>query len=396
MNHESFPLASHCPICNSTNGEPFLHQASMPVSCHHLHTEQNSAKATPCGEIELYLCHHCGLIYNRKFDPNKFQYQAGYENAQHFSARFREYLENLAGELTEQFGLSNKKIVELGCGDGLFLSLLCRDGANVGKGYDPSSQSNQQFSSPNVEIFPRYFMQDDLAESCDLICARHVLEHLHQPTKLLQLIREALLERRGSVYFEVPSAEYMLEAESCWDLIYEHCLYFTRPSMEWLLRSHGFDHIKIKERFGGQFLTVTATVGEINRLDFVPLAIDQLSLLRNSAVRFANVFTQKLQDANSAVARKIALRQRVAIGGAGTKGIMLLNFLQRRDNVSALVDINPRKLGKHIPGSGLSIISPDDPQLRDVDVVFMTNLNYEQEIRQSLYEHHLSPHLVAI
>lgn len=51
--------------------------------------------------------------------------------------------------------------------------------------------------------------------------------------------------------------------------------------------------------------------------------------------------------------------------------------------IDAVVDVNPAKHGKFLPGTGLQVSSPEQAmqQLPDRAIVFVMNGNYLQEIR---------------
>jgi len=60
------------------------------------------------------------------------------EETQGFSPFFRAWHEGLAQRLIDRYSLRAKKIIEIGCGKGEFLALLCDLGHNRGIGFDPA------------------------------------------------------------------------------------------------------------------------------------------------------------------------------------------------------------------------------------------------------------------
>jgi hypothetical protein len=70
------------------------------------------------------------------------------------------------------------------------------------------------------------------------------------------------------------------------------------------------------------------------------------------------------------------------VWGAGAKGVTLLNALTLgRDVVAAVVDVNPRRQGRYVPGTGQLIIAPADLRRYHVSRVLVMNSNYVDEIR---------------
>ncbi|HUU58191.1 MAG TPA: methyltransferase domain-containing protein, partial [Phycisphaerae bacterium] len=130
-----------CPVCRGHGTTEFFRAEGLPVFCNATFETPEEARLAPRGTIRLRICHACGYIYNSAFAPEQVAYGRGYENALHFSPRFRSYARELAGQLVERFGLRGRKIVEIGCGDGYFLGVLCEIGRNTGVGFDPSYRS---------------------------------------------------------------------------------------------------------------------------------------------------------------------------------------------------------------------------------------------------------------
>ena len=168
-----------CPACTSASTTAFFHVARAPVFCNILCDSRDQALKTPRGQIKLAYCNACGLVFNEAFDESLVKYEGQYENALHFSAHFRQYAEELAAELIKSYGLRNKRIVELGCGDGSFLSALCRLGQNKGFGFDPAFDPARAGKlDPNVTIKQQLYGPETAGEPADFVCCRHVLEHI--------------------------------------------------------------------------------------------------------------------------------------------------------------------------------------------------------------------------
>jgi hypothetical protein len=68
----------------------------------------------------------------------------------------------------------------------------------------------------------------------------------------------------------------------------------------------------------------------------------------------------------------------------GSKGVMFLNAVPGAASIEALVDINPRKQGRYVAGTGQRIAAPHELAERDADVVIIMNPLYRQEIAGSL------------
>src|ERR1700761_5181881 len=117
-------LAS-CPNCRVGNMEVIHHVQGVPVHSVLLMPTREVAVSYPKGDIALGYCSHCGFVSNTLFNTAVHEYSAQYEETQGFSGTFRAFLARLAQSLIDKFDLHGKKIVEIGCGKGEFLTLLC-------------------------------------------------------------------------------------------------------------------------------------------------------------------------------------------------------------------------------------------------------------------------------
>ena len=87
---------------------------------------------------------------------------------------------------------------------------------------------------------------------------------------------------------------------------------------------------------------------------------------------------------------------RVALWGAGSKGVTFLNTVDRGELIGAVVDLNPRKHGKHVAGTGQVVEPPESLVGHGVDAILVANPVYEEEIRQRCSQLGLSPKLVTL
>jgi SAM-dependent methyltransferase len=199
-----------------------------------------AARQCATGTIELRACHFCGLVFNAQFDANAVEYDTQYDNSLDFSPAFQAYVQALAEHLVDAHKLRHKRIVEIGCGNGAFLKLLCGRGNNTGKGFDPSFPDDFT-PMPDVDFVKGYFGHMEARQGFDFLCCRHVLEHIENPLAFLQrLSRISATSPAATFYFEVPNGDFVLGGEGLWDVIYPHVSYFTEETLPALFKRAGF------------------------------------------------------------------------------------------------------------------------------------------------------------
>jgi len=323
------------------------------------------------------------------------EYSQAYENSLHFSPRFQEYAEALAKKLIDRYNLYHKDIIEIGCGQGDFLKLICNLGGNRGVGFDPSyvGGSHDEVSMHQITIIEDYYSSSYSQYQADFIICRHVLEHIPAPLDFLTSIRQAISDTTKTVlFFEVPNALFTFRDLGIWDIIYEHRSYFIPNSLRYLFSKCGFNVINLTEEFGGQFLCLEATPGQ------GPVSIRSENLLEVSRYLdvFIDKFRYKLESWQTNLNKMALANQRAVIWGAGSKGVTFLNMFDSSGVIPYAVDLNPRKQNMFIPGTGQKIVSPDFLKDFQPDSVLIVNPLYYQEIKQSVDDLGISPQLIQI
>ncbi len=367
-------MTAPCPACRTGALEVFFEARGVPVYANVQWPTPEAARAAARGDLVLGFCGRCGMIYNLAFDPARLEYDEAYENSLHFSPTFARFAEELARGLVERYGIRGKTVLEIGCGKGEFLSLLVELGDNRGIGIDPSCPG---VDDPRVRVIQAYFSADRVEATPDLIVLRHVLEHVPEPHALLAEMRR-VAGPDTVVYIEVPNALFTLEDLGIWDLIYEHCAYYTPAALEALVRQAGFAPRAVYAHYGGQFLSVEAVAdGDATRS--AGGRAELAELVRTFAARYR----EKLAYWRDTLERWHAQGRRVALWGVGSKGVTFLNLVDR-GRVCCAVDVNPRKQGKYVAGTGQEIVPPERLERLGVDTILVMNPNYRREIEQTL------------
>jgi 2-polyprenyl-3-methyl-5-hydroxy-6-metoxy-1,4-benzoquinol methylase len=371
----------HCTVCDSSEVDVFAEMPGVPVLCNILWPTAEEARAVRRVTIRLAFCTNCGHIYNPDFDLALMDYSQSYENSLHFSARFQQYAEDLAQDLVERHDLRGKEIIEIGSGKGDFLEMLCELGDNRGIGFDPSYVPGETERATSEAYTDR---------STDFICCRHTLEHIEDPIAFMQMVRRTIGDRDTTVFFEVPNGLFTLQDMAIWDIIYEHCSYFTRYSLAYLFESCGFDVTDVRPTFGGQYLCIEAHP-KANQEISSARTWNRPQMIAPDVAEFSQRYAAKAAADQALLTEMAQDEQRVVVWGSGSKGITFLNMLPAAASIQYAVDINPRKQGMHITGTGQRIVGPAFLTDYNPDAVIVMNPLYIDEIRQTLDELGVSP-----
>jgi SAM-dependent methyltransferase len=300
--------------------------------------------------------------------------------------------------LIDQYDVRDKDVIDIGCGKGDFLVMICELGNNRGVGFDTSFEGTRVEHDLGEKItFIQDYYSDDYAEfAADLICCRYVFEHIYNPKEFLTSLRRTIGNRFETiVFFEVPNLQLIIRDLSVWDIIYEHYSYFSDVSLMNVFALCGFENSRVISTYNGQFLTIDAFPSKkLVQFDFNKR--EGLNEITDSIERFSENAKIKLSDWQD-IYRKIKKEsKRAVVWGAGAKGVSFLNVLNLQDQIEYIVDINPYKQGKYIGGSGQKIVAPDFLREEKPDVIIVMNSIYESEIRQMVRDLGLDPEYLCL
>lgn len=370
-----------CPVCESTQLRPFLQRSQVPVHQNLVVNSQEAARTVTRGELDLVICEDCGFVFNQAFDLSRLSYGEDYDNTQSCSAYFDAYLDGLVQDMVERQGVRNCTIVEVGCGKGHFLrKLVSYPGANnTGYGFDPSYVGPLTDLDGRLQFRTCYYDQSCTDIAADVVVCRHVIEHVPEPVEILRSVRAALASLpKARVFFETPCVEWILRHRVIWDFFYEHCSLFTAQSLELVFRRAGFAVERVEHIFGGQYLWLEARVADVD--DALPTVGETLRLATAYAAD-----EQRLREAWLVRLRNLSQNGKVALWGAGAKGATFANLVDPHCTlIDCVVDLNPNKQGRFVPGTGHPIVSPTDLPSRDVRNTVLMNPNYREENLQLL------------
>lgn len=380
--HESL---TSCPGCQSEELSPAAIWKDQPTVLNYVYHTASSAEGVARRDMTLRQCTKCALIFNASLDASLTPYDEGYDNRQSTSPTFLAMMKDSAQNLTDRYSLHRSRIVEVGCGKGDFLRLICGLSDSSGIGFDTSCEPNDQ-SSESLTFIRRYASPADITRPVDAILCRHVVEHVSAIGPFMQLL--ANMAQAGDsrvVYIETPSWEWIVSQGAFWDIFYEHCNYFSLPTLRYLAELAGMEVMNQGVTFGGQYQTLELQCAANRHAPLTPPGVAEDLVLSAFATS-----VEKHRAQMKAMLVSSGADRGWAIWGAGAKGVALANTF-RDLPPSLVVDTNERKQGAFVPGTSIPIIGPRDSRLTDISVVLVANSNYVAEIRATLEQLGLAP-----
>jgi cyclopropane fatty-acyl-phospholipid synthase-like methyltransferase len=389
-----------CPACASDRLVAFHREDSIPTNSCLLLADRGQAERYPRGEMDLQFCGGCGFVSNARFDPALSEYSSRYEETQGFSARFNDFARELAKRWVNQYDLHGRSVLEIGCGKGEFLEMMCEAGAGRGIGIDPSAhpERRQSEAASRIEWITDFYSERYAHLEADAIVCRHTLEHIAPVGEFMRVLRRAIGDRtETTVLFELPDVRRVLEEVAFWDVYYEHCSYFSAGSLARLFRSTGFEVLDVSLDYDDQYLLIEARPSTQTPAPGKTFEIeDDMEILTAAVERFSVSYQTTLDRWRSELQAVRADGGRAVIWGAGSKGVAFLTGLGVVDDIELAVDINPHKHGMFMAGTGQQIVAPEALTVHRPDLVIAMNPVYLEEIGDTLRSLDLTPRLVAV
>lgn len=266
-------------------------------------------------------------------------------------------------------GIQNPSLVEIGCGDGSFLSHASSYFSTL-VGIEPSKSFAYAAAERGFEIVNDFVTSDSsfFTESVDSFVSRQVFEHLPDPLDCLIGIRK-MLKAGGIGLIEVPNGYKAFRNGNFFEFFPDHVNYYSVNSLVALATTAGFNVISCNESFGGDYLELWIR-NDSNQESWVDLMNDK---------------TDAILSALSDWSLPEPTKKRAIFGcGAKTLSIIAKNPIFFGDVFSCVIDSDPNKQSKFVPNTELPIVSIDVAADRQLDQILILALSYINEIAEGI------------
>lgn len=387
----------HCRHCGSAEFIPFLDLGEAPPSNSYLDAA-DLARPEKRYPLVIRTCTECWLTQTEDFADREEFFSGDYAYFSSFSRTWLEHAEAYVGAMRDRFGLGPKSLVaEVAANDGYLLQYVRELGIPC-YGIEPTRSTADAARARGIEIVEEFFGRElgsRLAgdgRQADLVAANNVLAHVPDINDFVSGFAE-LLKPAGVATFEFPHLYEMVQGNQFDTAYHEHYSYLSLIAVERILRANGlmvFD-VETTPHHGGS-LRVFACRSDHAAHQVMPAVKAMLEIEREAgmnAQRFYASFQASAEAARDgfreflADARKARLK--VAAYGAAAKGNTMLNFAGvEADEIAFVVDRNPAKQGRYMPGSRIPIVGEHRLLSDQPDRVVILPWNIETEIRSQL------------
>lgn len=386
-----------CRHCNTELSLPLIDLGSAPPSNAYL-TEQTLRAPEKWFPLRVLVCTNCWLVQTEDYAGAEELFSADYAYFSSYSRIWLDHAKKYVDDMTARFKLDGScKVVEIAANDGYLLQYFKALGVPC-LGVEPTAGTAAAARAKGIEIVEDFFStrvaKKLLAQGvqADLMAANNVLAHVPDINDFVQSFA-LVLKPAGVATFEFPHL-YKLIAEKQFDTMYhEHFSYLSLTHIVRIFRLNGLEVFDVEEleTHGGSLRVFAKKLGSAAH----PVTDRVGSLLKKEAdagmttVEYYSGFQAKADQVKYGLVEFLLKAARdgkkVMAYGAAAKGNTLLNYAGvRPDLIKFVVDLNPAKQGKYMPGSRIPIF--DEARIRDEkpDYVVILPWNLRAEVTAQL------------
>ncbi|MDD2925664.1 class I SAM-dependent methyltransferase, partial [Rhodoferax sp.] len=358
-----------CRHCGSALHLPVLDLGSAPPSNAYLTAAQLRAPEL-WYPLRLLVCETCWLVQTEDHAGREALFTDDYAYFSSFSSSWLAHAQAYVQAMQVRFDLTaSSRVVEVAANDGYLLQYVQAAGVPC-YGIEPTASTAAAARAKGIAVIERFFgvaLATELAlagRQADLMVANNVLAHVPDINDFVAGFA-TLLKPQGVATFEFPHLLRMVQGCQFDTAYHEHYSYLSLTAVQRIFAQQGLRVFDVQElsTHGGS-LRVFAQRADTGQQS-VQANVAQLLAQEQAAGISTPDFYEEFGLQPARIGRELlsfllqcANRgESVAAYGAAAKGNTLLNFAGVRPHLLPyVVDKNPAKQGKFLPGSRIPIV----------------------------------------
>jgi len=352
----------HCRSCGETKLKRVVSLGYQPLANNLLKKRNEKPELYPLEMNYCPTCHNCQLSIS--VDAKKMF--SNYLYTSSTSKSFKEHFVNATKKYVKEFKLKPKKsyIIDIGSNDGVALKPFKDLGFKNIVGVEPAKNLAKMANKNKIKTL-NFFLEKKnikkIKKNADLILASNVFAHSDNLKEMAECMKE-LLKKDGTIIIEV---QYLLNTlkDLTFDNIYhEHYNYWSLTSLV-----NFFNQFNLTIFRAEKISTHGGSVRIYLKNKKVKIEKNVKSLLKEEEdfgiKKFSTYqkFADKIYKIRSNVIdnlKKLKMKNKQIIGyGSPAKATTALNFFGVTDQIDYIIEDNPLKYGKILPGVNIPIFS---------------------------------------
>ncbi len=348
--------------------------------------------------LRVLVCQSCWLAQTLDHGAGDVLFGDDYVYFSAYSSSWLAHAKAYVQTMLTRFGLGPKSmIVEVAANDGYLLQYVQQAGIPC-YGVEPTAGTAAAALGRGLEIVSEFFgvslacQLQAQGRTADLMVANNVLAHVPDINDFVAGFTR-LLKPAGVVTFEFPHLLRMVQGCQFDTAYHEHYSYLSLTAVLRILAAHGLDVFDVEQlsTHGGS-LRVFAQRTDTGVQTSCPSVASMLAHEQDGGVTTA-AFYREFQRQTVRIKHELLAwllrcqREQISVAayGAAAKGNTLLNFAGvRPDLLPYVVDRNPAKQGKYLPGSRIPVLDEQALRERRPQRVLILPWNLQGEVMRQL------------
>ncbi|MHB2168641.1 class I SAM-dependent methyltransferase [Alsobacter sp. R-9] len=347
--------------------------------------------------LHVRVCDACFLVQLPELARREDIFNADYVYFSSYSTSWLEHARRYAQAMVARFGLTPAShVAEVASNDGYLLRNFVPLGMTV-TGIEPATACAEAARAVGVHSETVFFGIDSARAiraargAADLVAANNVLAHVPDLDDFVGGFRE-ILKPEGVATFEFPHLLNQIRFNQFDTIYHEHFSYLSLSPLHRVFARHGlriFDVEALPTHGGSLRLFVCHDAAAHAPTPAVAAVREEERAAGLETPGGLDAFAGRVCAIKEDVMAFLAAERRAGrsvVGyGAAAKGNTLINYCGiGRQHMAYVVDRNPAKLDRLLPGSRIPVLPVDTIERMRPDVVFILPWNLRDEITEQL------------
>lgn len=387
----------NCRHCKNELKHTFLDLGSSPPSNSYL-SVKTLIEPEKWYPLKVLVCDKCWLVQTEDFVGFDEMFSEEYAYFSSFSTSWLEHSEKYVADMIARFGMdASSLLVEVAANDGYLLQFAQKQSIPC-LGIEPTHSTAVAAREKGLEIVESFFGEMLAKElvaqgrNASLTAANNVLAHVPDINDFVKGF-SILLREDGVSTFEFPHLLNLVNDIQFDTIYHEHFSYLSLTAVNEVFATNGLTVFDVEElNTHGGSLRVYAQRTDTGKRNITKAVRDLLAKEENAGMRsiaYYEGMEPRVRKVKSDLLQfLIAAKQkgkRIAAYGAAAKGNTMMNYAGiRSDLVDFVVDRNPAKQNRYMPGSRIPIVSEEKLKTEKPDYVCILPWNLKDEIMGQL------------
>lgn len=386
-----------CRFCKTELTDVFIDLINSPASNSFLTKEQLNEPEVYF-PLKVYTCSKCFLVQIAEYKKSEHIFDDGYVYFSSYSTSWLAHAKRYTEKMTERFKLDqSSQVIEIASNDGYLLQYFHEKKIPV-LGIEPTANTAEVARKKGIDSIQEFFgvqLAQKLVsqgKKADLLLGNNVLAHVPDIVDFVGGMKKVLKDD-GVITMEFPHLVQLIDNNQFDTIYHEHFSYLSFHTVKQIFESQGLVMFDVEElpTHGGS-LRIYAKHAENTSHDITPNVaklIEKEKAKGINTMAYYEDFQKKALQVKLGFTRFLSqqkLHEKVIVGyGAAAKGNTLLNYCgTTNDQIDFVVDANPHKQNKWLPGSHIEVVQEDRIKQIKPDFIIILPWNLQEEIVEKL------------